>query len=319
VAKYALRNACVAIVLCVLPLWVCAQTSQFLCVSKRVIAIHVQDSAPSRTASCQEMEKRLLAQVQATLSLGGIILLGEVHDNEHHHALRARLIEHLVAAQAKSALVFEHVQSQQQQQLASALGRDGNFLLDALNWTQSGWPDRQLFFPLMQAAVSSGYPLVAGSPNRDEVRAASAQQNQAALDLPAPLRESLLEELEQSHCGLVPRDAFEPMLRAQLARDRRMAEQLISSANRYGSAVLLAGNGHIRRDRGVPFQLRKLSNAPVLSVAFEEKGALATQSFTPADWTVVTPAMVREDPCLQMRKQFRQSRPLGQESPRTLL
>jgi uncharacterized iron-regulated protein len=312
VGKYALRKACLAIVLSVLPLWVCAQSSQVLCATNRVIAIHVQDSAPSQTTRCEEMEKLLLAQVQATLAMGGIVLLGEVHDNEHHHALRARLIEHLVAAQAKSALVFEHAQSQQQQQLDSALGRDGNYLLDALKWDQSGWPDRRLFFPLMQAAVSSGFPLVAGSLNRDEVRAASAQSNFQTANLPAPLHDSLLEELEQSHCGLVPRDAFEPMLRAQLARDRRMAEQLVSTVNRYRSAVLLAGNGHIRRDRGVPFQLHKLTSAPVLSVGFEEKGALANQSFTPAHWTVVTPAMVREDPCLQLRKQFRQPRPLGQ-------
>jgi uncharacterized iron-regulated protein len=308
VAKFAVHSAYCFFVLAFFSWQSSAQAVQSLCASNRVVAIQAQDAPTSSMANCETMEKKLLVQIHDTVARGGFVLLGEVHDNPHHHLLRARLIEHLVASKVSTALVFEHVQSHQQAQLDSVIGRDGTALLDALNWEQSGWPERHVFAPLMDAALASGFPLLAGSPNREEIRAASKRPLAEAQDLPAPLRQALLEELEQSHCGLVPREAFEAMLRAQLTRDLRMAQQLASARQRYGSAVLLAGNGHVRRDRGVPFHLAQLLAAPVLSIAFEEE-EVATLAFTPAHWTILTPSIAREEPCLQMRKQFRSPRP----------
>ncbi len=279
-----------------------AQQVQSLCGSNRVLAMRSQETAAGQVKSCEATETQLLAQVLDTLARGGILLLGEVHDNVHHHVLRARIIDLLAAKRIRTALVFEHVPLPQQPQLSAVVGRTSAALFDALEWEKSGWPDRHVVAPLMDAATASAFALVAGSPSREEVRSASRQPVASDAELPRALREELLEELENSHCGLVGKGALEPMLRVQLARDRRMAEQLMAAQKIYGSAVLLAGNGHVRSDRGVPFQLKKRLTVPVLSIAFEEQG-LHKSLATPADWTIVTPEIAREDPCAQMRKQ----------------
>ena len=82
------------------------------------------------------------------LLAGGIVLLGEVHDNETQHVLRGDLIKATVAklAEAKKqrppALVFEHIRIDQ----AAALDprpapspQGARELLDRLDWDKSGW------------------------------------------------------------------------------------------------------------------------------------------------------------------------------------
>jgi uncharacterized iron-regulated protein len=246
------------------------------------------------------------------LAQGGVVLLGEIHDNRHHHALRGQLIDVLSARKVRSALVFEHVTVEFQDRLEALERRTTKEFFDALNWEESGWPERMRFEPLIAPALRSQWPLVAGSPTRQQVRAAlgPASDQELGPPLPRPLLEDLLEELEQSHCGLLPRSAFGPMARAQQLRDRRLAQQVIAARARAGSAVLLAGNGHIRSDRAVPYQLANLLPAlsAVLSVSFEEADTPA-KLYAPADWTVVTVGAAREDPCLAMRKQFARPTP----------
>src|SRR5206468_45426 len=61
---------------------------------------------------------------------------------------------------------------------------------------------------------------------------------------------------------------YEPI--AQWALDARMAEALVRAGQRDG-AILIAGAGHVRTDRGVPFHLqRRAPGATVVSVAFLE-------------------------------------------------
>jgi heme-binding uptake protein ChaN (Tiki superfamily) len=100
---------------------------------------------------------------------------------------------------------------------------------------------------------------------------------------------------------------IERMALVQRARDARMARSLVE-ADRGDGAVLIAGAGHVRTDRGVPLQLRTLRpGLPVASVAFQEvaddstePGAYADTSARarlPFDYVWFTARVDAVDPC----------------------
>ncbi len=269
-----------------------------------------------------------------------LLILGEVHDNPVHHRLRAALLEDLtrddrsVSPRVRPALVFEHIGSDQQPALdqfaefnrtARRLGTAGD-LFGFLDWKNSGWPDQKLFAPLFSAAVASRLPILAGDAPRGQVRAVAAggasalaadQPARAALEqaLDAPLQDALLTELEASHCSLMPKARFTNMALAQRYRDTHLAQALLTGANQTGSAILFAGNGHARADRGVPYAVRQLApSATVTSVLLieVEDGKVDPGAYVPrapdgapaADIVIFTPRADREDPCVAMKKQF---------------
>ena len=89
------------------------------------------------------------------------------------------------------------------------------------------------------------------------------------------------------------------MARAQFARDAVMADVLRRSARSSG-VVLLAGNGHVRRDIGVPHWLGTLNNR-VFAVGYLE----TTDDSTPVvafDAVVRTAPAERPDPCAEFRR-----------------
>ena len=99
--------------------------------------------------------------------------------------------------------------------------------------------------------------------------------------------------------------------RIQRARDALMAEVLVSQA----AAVLIAGNGHTRKDRGAPYYLRRLKpKANILSIGYVEVDAAATspQDYAaiynaarlPFDLVWFTPRRDTEDPCQKFAPQL---------------
>lgn len=283
-----------------------------------------------------------LIQLQDTLTAhvadGGLLLLGEIHDNGAQHALRAHLLDAIAAGQARQgrpppALVFEHIRADQAAALETATPAPADprlaarELMSRLEWDKSGWPAAELFLPIFDTAMARALPILSGHPTRAEVRDVARRGLDALpketttslgldIQVPEPLANALLDELEASHCGLMPRTAFTNMALAQRYRDAHLAASLASAASRHGSAILLAGNGHIRTDRGVPRDLARITpQRKVLSVAFieVETGKTDAASYVPrdpagnpaADYVVLTPAAERTDPCEAMRAQFK--------------
>jgi uncharacterized iron-regulated protein len=77
-----------------------------------------------------------------------------------------------------------------------------------------------------------------------------------------------------------------------------------------GDALLIAGRGHARSDRAVPFFLRRQGADAIVSVAFMD---VSDGRISPADYdvdafdfTVFTPRVSDEDPCETFRKQLEQ-------------
>jgi uncharacterized iron-regulated protein len=293
--------------------------------------------APADCASAP-IEK-LRRAVQAHIDTGGIVLLGEMHDNGAQHALRASLLRALVSDLAESrkrkppALVFEHIRADQAAALETRpapTAAGAKDLLERLDWKSSGWPAAELFLPIFEVALVHDLPILPGDPARTEVRDVARRGiaalpadtvSRLGLDVPLPdaLQNELLDELEASHCGLMPRTAFTNMALAQRYRDAHLAAVLAQAGRTHGSAILLAGNGHVRKDRGVPWYLARLApELKVLAIMLTEikEGATDAAAYVErdpdgrpaADFTILTPRTDRPDPCDAMRAHFKKKK-----------
>jgi uncharacterized iron-regulated protein len=276
---------------------------------------------------------RLLAPADGIHRLlpDGIVLLGEVHDNPAHHQVRAWLIADAVGArpQWRPAVVFEQIDTDKQEAVdrfeqLEARSRTAETLFGLLKWQESGWPPADSYRPLMEPIVAARLPILAGNVPRERVRSiarggldqiAPEERARLGLDraLPAPLADALREELLESHCGALPPQAMGGMAAAQRFRDAIMADAMLAAAQRHGSAILIAGNGHVRADRGVPWHIRQRAPVtPVTTVLFIEvlSGRTEPADYVArdpegrpaADFIVFTPRAEREDPCEALRK-----------------
>ncbi len=141
----------------------------------------------------------------------------------------------------------------------------------------------------------------------------------SALDQPlSPAVEAdLAEEIRDAHCGMVPDSSIGPMIAVQRARDAAMASRLLETGEPDG-AVLIAGAGHVRRNRGAPLYLDSVPPDRILSVAFLEvergvgspdRAARGGPEVFDLAW--FTPRVDEIDPCEKFRGQLERLRDHG--------
>jgi len=266
----------------------------------------------------------------------GIVLLGEVHDNPAHHQVRAWLIENSAKTRdpGRLAIVFEQIRADQEAALdqfrilaeAGSNSATVDDLFRLLEWDKSGWPPAQVYRPLFEATIAAKWPIYAGDPPGGRVRAVARSgfsvvpsEERARLRLLSPMRQALLDALRKDlvdgHCGVLAADAIDGMTMAQRYRDAHLADGVLAAADRHGHAILIAGNGHVRSDRGVPWYLRWRGKASVRSYLLVEveEGKTDPEAYVPrdpegkpaADLLIFTPQHPRPDPCEAMRKSKR--------------
>jgi uncharacterized iron-regulated protein len=282
--------------------------------------------------------QQLIVEIWATIRGGGIVLLGEVHDNPEHHAVRGDILwprlEPLVDPKTlRPAVVFEHIRTSQQGQLEQFYRQSARSrrlwrapdLLRVLDWKSTGWPEARVFYPLFDAALWARLPIHPGNAGRERMRALvrgdadaqptpeEAERLRLARAIPQPLVDALASELARSHCGVLPTAAIPAMSLAQRTTDAHLAHALARAADKHGGAFLLAGNGHVRTDRGVPWYLRRMApDRKIVAVLLSEvdDGKTDATAYVPiapdgipaADYVLFTPRHPRPDDCLQMRQ-----------------
>jgi uncharacterized iron-regulated protein len=280
--------------------------------------------------------QQLIVEVWDTIRGGGIVLLGEVHDNPEHHAVRGDILWPRLEQMSSTrglhpAAVFEHIRTSQQAALHSfhakaARGRRSRRapdLLRALDWKASGWPAAEMFYPLFDAALTAKQPIHPGNVVRERMRALvrgeappedeEIPRLKLAQDLPLALLDALTEELAGSHCGMLPASALGSMGLAQRYTDAHLAEALVKAADKHHGAFLLAGNGHVRTDRAVPWYVHRLAPQKktlavmLLEVEDGKNDAAAYLTRAPdgaaaVDYVMFTPRHERPDPCEKMRQ-----------------
>ncbi|HEY9058027.1 MAG TPA: ChaN family lipoprotein [Aurantimonas sp.] len=254
------------------------------------------------------------------------VLLGEIHDNPDHHLIQADIVGGLAKLGAKPSVVFEMIPQGFAGKLAAfEEDPDKNLetLAERLEWSERGWPDFSLYRPIFESAVANDLPIRAGNLDRETVRAI-AEDGVAALpegdarrrwrlDDPMPAAQSaeLAETIREAHCGLMPDGAIAPMTLVQRARDAALAEAMIGAAGETGSAVLIAGSGHVRNDWAVPAILAEREpqsravSVQMVEVA-EGEGRPADYGLTsatpaPFDFTIFTPRQNVSDRCAELR------------------
>ena len=253
------------------------------------------------------------------------VMLGERHDNADHHVLQARLVRALVEAGRRPAVGFEMLSTDDAAALARYLARspkDASGLGDAVNWARSGWPEWRFYQPIAQAALDGGLTIVATNLSRAATEAlrrnglaglGPALTQQLRLEAgPSPeTRAAMAREIHDAHCGQTPESMVDRMVDVQWARDARIAASLARFDNRDG-AVLIAGAGHARNDRGVPAHLaRHAPGSRAASVAFLEVDPAKTSPAAygaafddalPFDFVWFTPRADDADPCDKFKK-----------------
>jgi uncharacterized iron-regulated protein len=253
------------------------------------------------------------------------VLLGERHDNPDHHVLQAKLVHAMIEAGRRPALGFEMLTTDDAPAVIRYLARspkDAAGLGDAVNWARSGWPEWRFYQPIAQAALDANVPIVATNLSRAATEAVRRNglpglgptlMSQLRLAEPTPeTRLAMTRELRESHCGQVPDTMIDRMVDIQWARDARIAASVARAGQRDG-AVLIAGAGHVRRDRGVPVHLAlQAPNASIASAAFVEVDAAAVKpgdyaarfgsDTLPFDYVWFTPKVDDGDPCEKLKK-----------------
>jgi uncharacterized iron-regulated protein len=190
----------------------------------------------------------------------------------------------------------------------------------ALEWEKSGW-SKYDYDPLLRAVLLARKPVYAGDPKGDIIRdvaknglASLSGADVKSLKLDEGLGEKLDEasrkEIADAHCqpsaGDMP--SVGNLMLAQRYRDAFMAARVAEAVGQHGSAVLFAGNAHVRTDRGVPWYLarRGVGKKTVSIMLVEvEKDKTDVEAYIPrdpegkpaADYIILTPSAERLDPC----------------------
>ncbi|MEH6497599.1 MAG: ChaN family lipoprotein [Pseudomonas marincola] len=235
------------------------------------------------------------------------VLLGEKHDNPQHHIIQEKILKNTL--NAGDVVVFEMINSDQQpvmdQYLSGALPHDE--LEEALNWSKSGWPDWTFYAPLFEAAKNAKAIIKYGSFPRKQLMNMDEDRTVLADLLSADQLLKLDETIELSHCNMLPDNMVRPMSLLQIKKDKLLAQQMLTRGDTK-RAYLVAGNGHIRKDRAVPIHL-KADNIFVLSLAEElsEPDQWDLYSAYDAVWITESLGKTQEDYCKDLEKRFKKS------------
>ena len=242
-------------------------------------------------------------QLVERLAVAPRVLVGEQHDNPDHHALQLWLLRSLATQREQGSLLLEMLTPAQQAKAEAAqqLSRDGQppaDLIGALAW-QPGW-DWSVYGPLVNYAVRQPYPLLAANLERAEIMQIYMQKpvlEGAASTAPA-VQKSLLDDIRESHCGLLPDSQLPAMLAVQQQRDRRMAERVLAAPQ---PSVLLAGAFHVRKDLGVPLHLADLGAGEGTAVLVLAEVGKPVEAGS-ADYVWYTAALAPQDHCAKLRR-----------------
>ncbi|MEG1971128.1 MAG: ChaN family lipoprotein [Burkholderiaceae bacterium] len=259
------------------------------------------------------------AQAIAAAARGAnIVLLGEVHDNGDQHALRLAALRELIDQGARPAIAFEQFDHERQADIDRARRErpgDVEHLVKAAGGKPSWrW---EYYRPLVQLALDHDLPVVAANLSRGDAIKVATQgwgavfnaQDQAALgldSLPSGLVAAHAKAIEDGHCGVMKQAELERLAPAQIARDIVLARSIRPYADR--GVVLLAGNGHVRKDIGVPLWLSpaERSRAVSLGLIESEEELAADELARRFDHAWMTPTATRTDPCIEMRARHSQ-------------
>ena len=254
------------------------------------------------------------AELIADAADADFVLIGARHDNLDHHRLQARVVGALERDPGQPrALAFGTIGVDRQLAIVEYLDRhpgDAAGLDAALDWPAGGGPAWALYEPVAQAALANGGQIIAADLDSGQTRAVFERGPQALRgsfvrrtgldqDLAASAVDDLRAELDDAHCGEAPPEVAAGIYQVQRARDAMMADRLAAASGRAGG-ILIAGNRHVRTDRGVPWYLARLEpHARIVSIGLLEvqDDVRPPPADLPYDYVWFTPRVDDREPC----------------------
>lgn len=254
-------------------------------------------AAPFRAAFASEL---IPSDMLAAMGEADVVILGEVHDNPRHHEIQAEA----VAALAPKAVVWEMLTEQGAAAVNRDLLSDEQKLAIAVKWSELGWPSLEMYLPIFRAAPDA--PLYGALVPREAARAAMERGAATALGadaarfgltvpLPADELDQRLAEQARAHCDALPPEMLPQMVEIQRLRDAVLARAILEALEDTGGPVaVITGNGHARKDRGVPVYLTRRNKGLKTFVLGQSEDGAIRGTF---DTVIDSPAVEREDPC----------------------
>ncbi|WP_396431094.1 ChaN family lipoprotein [Limnohabitans sp.] len=232
-----------------------------------------------------------------------IFLLGEIHDNAHGHRLRLERVMQWVGQGHQPVVLMEQFDRENQAVLDLALSRCQDVDCVLAKAATPGW-EWHFYKPFVQLALDKKVKLLAANLSHVDVRKVmkdgfSAVFSPQAIDtyklhqIPLPLLSAQNKAIQEGHCNMLPAQAIGPMVQGQIARDVWMASVVNGVTNQM--VVLIAGNGHVRKDAGVYQWL-----SPDKQGLTQVHGVVERADTNDANWfdhVVTVPEVEREDPC----------------------
>jgi uncharacterized iron-regulated protein len=233
-----------------------------------------------------------------------IYMLGEVHDNPKVHAQRFAMLEKLITPSFTPAIAMEQFDRENQTALTQAMRscKDADCVIRKAGG--KGW-DWNFYKPVIKTALKYRLPLIAANVSsgdamkvvREGFSAALSPEVQAEYNLDKPLGKELFQEhrkaIDAGHCYTLPGTAFKGMVNAQIARDVWMAKTIRENSSQ--GIILLAGNGHVRKDIGVFQWLNSAERLRSQVIVYVEDES--TTDIPQFDQRVVVEPFKRDDPC----------------------
>lgn len=249
-------------------------------------------AAPSAVLTDADME---------TLRAADVVIVGETHDNRDHHLVQAQIAQDI----APAAVVFEMLSVSQALRVKPDLIGDAARLADVLEWEELGWPDFAMYYPVFEATADA--KVYGAMIPRTQAKAVFEQgaadvfgEGAEQYGLTTVLtgeQQTQRERLQMAaHCDALPEDMLPGMVEVQRLRDAVLARATVQALEETGGPVLvITGNGHARKDWGVPAYLAQVRPyATVVSIGQGEEGQVPEGGF---DMVLDAPAPEREDPC----------------------
>ena len=264
------------------------------------------------------------------------ILLGETHDNTKHHEDHGWMISKIADKSQHAAIAFEMLNQDQTNVINNVEFSNTDELLETLEQAKTGWEYKKYYKPVFDSVFKAKLPMHAAEIGRTTLMnivtkgiSEAPEDVQALMEqtkLSEEAIESLKKEIEMTHCGMINDEMTRSMMLGQQVRDAAIGTTLFNMKKKpVDRAILVAGSGHIRNDRGAPLYLKtRDKDAKITSVAWLEIDTETTDPQTyskrwgtsqlPFDFVVFTAQVDRPDPCEEMKKFMQHKKEHGKKT-----
>jgi len=249
---------------------------------------------PEEIYKIPEGEKISFDQLIRETDSAKVIFVGEAHDQIEHHHIQLRVLQALLQKGKEVVLATEMFQKFQQPVLDrwSQGGLTEKEFLKEVHWENTWGTDYQLYKDILDEAKSHRLKVVALNIEREWVSkvaekgikglSSEDREKLPAMDLSDEEHRAYIRSIYSRHHGGLARD-FDRFYESQCLWDEGMAETLSdflrSSVSDGKTVLVLAGNGHIVFDFGIPKRFYRRTPIPFKTIVLKEWSKEADQDF----------------------------------------